>query len=322
MMPLGDRTPMTSRRGRRPASGRREQKTTPTSSPPPPALRAERRHTGYRRPLTYVAAILAAAALVVSYGWMAQRRTSDLAGGRDNVGPTPAPTPAMLATVSPTTAPSWTLSSESRAQLLASLSTQQAGTPAWIVYDSRYPSAEALARQLAAIFEEAHWSVRPLARAGFALRPGLFLFAADDPPSASSAAVSDALSAAKFTPTIGSGYRAYVEEHRRADPNWHGISFAPHQTCAPAGARPPAPSPVRWGRWSVVCSKSNPTPHHRPLSPSYAASASGRAASSSLASSSRKMRGSRITLSTMRMSGISSASCAPASCPALCPRRA
>ncbi len=147
----------------------------------------------------------------------------------------------MLATVSPTTAPSWTLSSESRAQLLASLSTQQAGTPAWIVYDSRYPSAEALARQLAAIFEEAHWSVRPLARAGFALRPGLFLFAADDPPSASSAAVSDALSAAKFTPTIGSGYRAYVEEHRRADPNWHGISFAPDQSFVIAVGRPPEP---------------------------------------------------------------------------------
>lgn len=154
---------------------------------------------------------------------------------------TPAATPAMLATISPTSGPAWALSSEARAALVASLSARRAGMPVWIVYDSRYASAEAFARQLVAIFEEAHWSAKPLARASFAMRPGLFIFAADDPPSDSSSAAGESLIAANLKPTIGTGYRAYAEEQRANNPNWRGISFEPEQSFVIAVGRPPEP---------------------------------------------------------------------------------
>ncbi len=229
---------------------------------------------GYRRPLAYAAAILAVSALLAFHRppWMAQRRTSGLAIGWHNLGvtlgdagradeaealqlraqiratvggasaaATPAATPAMLATASPTTGPAWTLSSEARAALVASLSARRAGMPVWIVYDSRYASAEAFARQLVTIFEEAHWSAKPLARASFAMRPGLFIFAADDPPSDSSSAAGESLIAANLKPTIGTGYRAYAEEQRANNPNWRGISFEPEQSFVIAVGRPPEP---------------------------------------------------------------------------------
>jgi tetratricopeptide (TPR) repeat protein len=121
------------------------------------------------------------------------------------------------------------LSAASRAALLSTLSTQSPGSPTWIAYDGRDPSALALAKQLAAVFEAAGWKVRKLAEASFSVRPGLFLLQADDPPSAAASTVEKALDAAQLQPTVGAGYRAYAEGRRRADSTWRGFDLASDQ---------------------------------------------------------------------------------------------
>jgi hypothetical protein len=82
--------------------------------------------------------------------------------------------------------------------------------------------------------------VRTLCEAGFLLRPGLFVFAADDPPSPVSSAAKTALDSIGFSPSFGTGYRVFVEERRRVDPNWRGITFQPDQGFVIAIGRRPA----------------------------------------------------------------------------------
>lgn len=132
-------------------------------------------------------------------------------------------------TAAPANAGGQGISSEARALLIAKLSTRPPGTKAWITYDTRDPVALALARDLAACFEEARWIVRKLDKAPFPLRPGIFLMAADHPPSDASSAVADALDAARLEAKVASGYRAYAEERKRADAAWHGFDLEPDQ---------------------------------------------------------------------------------------------
>jgi tetratricopeptide (TPR) repeat protein len=133
----------------------------------------------------------------------------------------------------------WALSPDARSRLVQRLSSQPRGTPAWIVYDARDGAAQRAAKQLADAFEEAGWTVRGLDPAPMAMRPGIFLFAADDPPSASAAAVAAALDGAQLKATVGTGYRAFGEQRRRADPNWRGIEFTPEQSFVLAIGRAP-----------------------------------------------------------------------------------
>jgi hypothetical protein len=156
--------------------------------------------------------------------------------GRTEPEPTVAVAPAVAAG---DLAPGWILTPEARSQLVANLSAQPPGTSTWIVYDGRYDSAQAFAKQLAAVFEEAQWQVRQLGAVDFAMKPGLFVFAADEPPSSGAETVSSALAAAPFGATTATGYREFVEERRRADPNWRGFSMTPEQGFILAVGRPP-----------------------------------------------------------------------------------
>jgi tetratricopeptide (TPR) repeat protein len=136
-----------------------------------------------------------------------------------------APAPAAVADAVPAS----DISTAARAQLVAKLSDASPDTPAWLVYDARDPAAEAFAKQLAAAFEEAGWSTRRLSAAAFPLRPGLFLLAADEPPSPSATMVANAFDAAELKAKIGTGYRAFAEERRRSQPTWRGIELEPGQ---------------------------------------------------------------------------------------------
>jgi tetratricopeptide (TPR) repeat protein len=122
-----------------------------------------------------------------------------------------------------------TLPRDTRALLVANLSVQPPNTPAWIAYDGRDAWARDRATDLASAFKEAGWTVRRLGEAPFSLRPGTFIMAADDPPSAAASTAHDALDVAGLAPTVGTGYRAYAEERRRADPAWSGFYFEPEQ---------------------------------------------------------------------------------------------
>jgi tetratricopeptide (TPR) repeat protein len=135
--------------------------------------------------------------------------------------PTAAPAPAAAGKRFDATA---------RAALIARLR-DQAGGSAWISYDGRDADAQRVANELAASFREAGWQAEAPGALGFPLRPGVFLFIADQ-PSPHTDAVSAALDAAGLTHTAASEYRQFGDEKRRADPNWRGISLAPGQEFA------------------------------------------------------------------------------------------
>ena len=133
----------------------------------------------------------------------------------------------------------WRFAADERAAVVAALAGQPPGTNAWLVYDGRDSAARALAEQLRDAFLAAGWSVRGLTAAPFALRAGLFVFAADETPSPAAAAATAALEAAHLPASVASGYRGYVAERRRADPNWAGFDLAPEQEFVIAVGRPP-----------------------------------------------------------------------------------
>jgi len=122
------------------------------------------------------------------------------------------------------------LDATARATLQARLQ-QQPGSTAWISYDGRDAGAQALANDLVATFRTAGWQVADAGPVSFPLRPGLFVFVADQ-PSAATQAVTEGLTAGGLTHTFASEYRSYSDERRRADPNWRGVSFAPQQEFA------------------------------------------------------------------------------------------
>jgi len=163
---------------------------------------------------------------------LARRRAAFASGGSGSGAAAP---PAAVAAAPKV---GWQLGGDDRAHFVAALAGQPQGTPAWIAYDGRDPSAHALAQQLADAFTAAGWSVRPLVEAPFPLRAGLFVFAADENPSPSAAAATAALEAAHLRAAVASGYRDYASDRRRADPNWTGFQLAADQEFLIAVGRP------------------------------------------------------------------------------------
>jgi len=121
------------------------------------------------------------------------------------------------------------LSAEQRAAFVGRLASEPSAT--WIAYDPRDAGAERLARELASAFEEARWTVRSLAPVNFAAHSGLFVMVGEE-ASETTRAVDEALGRAGLEHKVGTGYRDYSAERRRADPSWRGIEFAPGQEFA------------------------------------------------------------------------------------------
>jgi thioredoxin family protein len=140
--------------------------------------------------------------------------------------------PAVVAPTPPrvSTSPDGKLDETTRATLERVLSTAPSGSPAWIAASQSDPRALALAQDIAGVFAKAGWRVRPVRRAGVRVKPGTFLFAADDAPPAYVATAQQALEEAGFAPTVANGYRQYYEEMKRTDPKFTGFQFAPEQS--------------------------------------------------------------------------------------------
>lgn len=114
--------------------------------------------------------------------------------------------------------------------LLAALRAQPAGTPVWLAIQEQDDGARQLGAALRGAFEEAGWTVRGQSDVPFAMKPGVFVFAADPAPPAHVETARAALEAAGLSPAFGSDYRAYYEEQARAQPNFRGFKLAPEQT--------------------------------------------------------------------------------------------
>jgi tetratricopeptide (TPR) repeat protein len=122
------------------------------------------------------------------------------------------------------------LDPSARAALLAALKTQPAGTPLWLAVQDSDPGARQFAAAVRAAFEEAGWTVRGQRGVPFAMKPGVYLFAAEATPPAYVETVHSALDAAGLAPVYGSDYRAYYDERARANPNFGGFRLDPDQT--------------------------------------------------------------------------------------------
>jgi hypothetical protein len=85
-------------------------------------------------------------------------------------------------------------------------------------------------RALRGLFVQAGWVIRREDRVPFALKPGLFLFAADEHPPADVTAIQTAFMSAGINITFNTGYRSYYQEMKRTRPAWNGIAMSPDQT--------------------------------------------------------------------------------------------
>jgi tetratricopeptide (TPR) repeat protein len=113
--------------------------------------------------------------------------------------------------------------------LHARLSAAPAGTPVWFVVSSE-PTATELARELVAAFRAAGFRVATQDVARFPIKPGVFLFSAEDQPPSYVETVRAALEAIGKKPGLGIGYRAYYDDKLKANPAYQGFPFASDQT--------------------------------------------------------------------------------------------
>lgn len=122
------------------------------------------------------------------------------------------------------------LDPSARAALVAALRAQPAGTPVWLAVQDGDPGARALAAALRAAFAEAGWTLRGERGVPFAIKPGVYLFAADAAPPPYVDTARAALAAAGLAPVYGSDYRAYYDERTRASSTFGGFKLDSDQT--------------------------------------------------------------------------------------------
>jgi hypothetical protein len=107
--------------------------------------------------------------------------------------------------------------------LVTALGRLPAGTPVWIAYPAVSPSAAAAAVALGYAFRQAGAVVRETRTLDYSVRPGLFVFAADESYPSFVDDVAHALGEAVPDVAVMSGYRAYGTEQRASDPSWQGL---------------------------------------------------------------------------------------------------
>jgi protein-disulfide isomerase len=159
---------------------------------------------------------------------------ADAAPGASPNAPIEAP-PAAAAIVAPvpprvSASPDGKLDETTRATLERVLSTAPSGSPVWFAAPQSDPRALALAQDLATVFTKAGWRARPVRRSGVRIKPGTYLFAADEQPPAYVETARQALDEAGFAPSVATGYRQYYDEKKRSDPKFAGFQFAPEQS--------------------------------------------------------------------------------------------
>lgn len=146
--------------------------------------------------------------------------------GQPEPGAPTAVAPARLAPAVPTK----TIDSGTQETLAGVLGLAPEGSPVWIAAPESDQWAIARAEDLEKIFVRAGWRVRAVTQSAVSVRPGTYLFAAEEQPPAYVDTVRQALELAGLSPTVATGYRQYYGEMTRNRPGFSGFLFAPEQT--------------------------------------------------------------------------------------------
>jgi hypothetical protein len=114
--------------------------------------------------------------------------------------------------------------------IVRGLSAVSPGHSVWFTTMDGSDGSDESYRALRGLFVQAGWVIRREDRVPFALKPGLFLFAADEHPPADVTAIQTAFMSAGINITFNTGYRSYYQEMKRTRPAWNGIAMSPDQT--------------------------------------------------------------------------------------------
>ena len=178
-----------------------------------------------------------AIALVGAGFWIVQLegRVNELEA-RVAAAPAPAPTRAPVApqaataaAARPTISPADILTEAQRQSILQVLSSESEGKhQAWMHIQSGNADSVAAATAFQQLFEQAGWSVE-IVRVPYPVKAGLFLLAGDTEPPAHVTKVNEAIDAAGLQMQYLTGYRDFVAERKRTNPQWVGPELADDQ---------------------------------------------------------------------------------------------
>ena len=129
----------------------------------------------------------------------------------------------------PATANGRHLEADKRTAMVAKLG-GTSPNPIWFATVTNNREAAAFEHELQSAFEAAGWQVRGNAPVTFPLKPGIFVFAADEQPPPYVQTALDALDAGGLSVTSGTGYRAFYRDKRQENPNWRGFELQADQT--------------------------------------------------------------------------------------------
>jgi len=133
-----------------------------------------------------------------------------------------------------------TLSPEQRRAMLDKLGGSAAAHyPIWFATSTNNSEAAAFQRVIEEVFVAAGWESHGNTPVSFPLKPGIFMFSADEYPPPYVQSVLDAFDAAHLTVTFGRGYRNFYAEKKKEDANWIGFAMQPDQSFIVAIGRKP-----------------------------------------------------------------------------------
>lgn len=109
----------------------------------------------------------------------------------------------------------------------------------WFAYSPNDAESLAFQRNIQEVFEEAGWTVRRSAPAGFTVRPGIYFLMADESPPPHVLTALAAFNATGLEVSAGRDYRSFYASKKAENPNWRGFEMAPDQAYIVAVGRSP-----------------------------------------------------------------------------------
>ncbi len=179
-----------------------------------------------------VAVRIAGLVAVIGVVWYVTHLNSELARMRASSSePAAASAPAERPAAAPAPPPAApaaarNLTAEQRQAMIEKLGATP-GSPVWFATVPNNPEAATYQKALQKVFEDAGWQVKGTSTVRFAMKPGVFIFAADEEPPQYLSSVNDAFEAAGITITSGRGYRDFVRQKKEENPNWVGLELGP-----------------------------------------------------------------------------------------------
>jgi hypothetical protein len=183
---------------------------------------------------------IAGVVLVIGAVWYITHLNAEIARLQANQTNAPAaaaaaparPPAAAPAAPPPAPAAARALTGEQRQAMLEKLggAGSNQGYPVWFATVPNNPEAASFQKALQAVFEEAGWQIKGNQPVKFAMKPGVYVFAADEDPPLYLSMVNDAFEAAGIPITSGRGYREFVRQKKEETPSWVGLELGADET--------------------------------------------------------------------------------------------